>query len=287
MSEPAGPGGGAGADAGYAFLSVRPGARRRVRLLERLQDPATRRRLAALGVTLGWRCLEVGAGGGSIARWLCERVGPDGAVLATDIDLALLVGPRPPNLEVLRHDLRREPLPQGGFDLVHARWVLHHLPEPDRVARSLAAALRPGGILLLEELDRFPVQASPSRSYAALSDACTRAAEAASGGSYEWARGLPGLIPALGLEAAGAEVDVPTVVGSDPRAELLRLTFLQVRDAVVAAGGLDAAGFDDALAELGRPGFLGYSAATVAAWGRRPPSGAPSRPSRPGAGPVI
>jgi len=251
---------------------------RRIRLVERLQDHATRRRLTAVGVARGWRCLEVGAGGGSIARWLCERVGTEGAVLATDIDLALLGGSRPANLEVLRHDLRREPLPEGAFDLVHARWVLHHLPEPDAVARRLTAALRPGGVLVLEELDRFPVPASPSRRYAALSEACTRAAEAASGGSYEWARSLPGLIPALGLQGAGAEVDVPIVVGAEPRAELLRLTFLHVRDAVIAAGGLDAARFDDALAALGRPGFLGYSAGTVAAWGRRPAAGASSRP---------
>ncbi len=71
---------------------------------------------------------------------------------------------------------------------------------------------------------------------------------------------------------------MPIVLGAEPRAELLQLTFLQVRDAVIAAGWLDAPRFDDALAALGRPGFLGYSAATVAAWGRRPAAGASGWP---------
>lgn len=58
----------------------------RLRLLEVCRDPGTIGRLDRLGVSCGWRCLEVGAGHGSIARWLAERVGPTGSVLAADID---------------------------------------------------------------------------------------------------------------------------------------------------------------------------------------------------------
>jgi hypothetical protein len=48
----------------------------------------------------GWRCLEVGSGGGSIAAWLCDRVGPDGSVLATDLDIEeLLEGVQPVALD--------------------------------------------------------------------------------------------------------------------------------------------------------------------------------------------
>jgi tRNA A58 N-methylase Trm61 len=59
---------------------------RRVQVLERLRDPLSVRRLRRLGVGAGWRCLEVGAGAGSMVRWLSHAVGPRGWVLATDID---------------------------------------------------------------------------------------------------------------------------------------------------------------------------------------------------------
>ena len=65
--------------------------RARLDLLEEAHDPITRRRLSTLGVKPGSRCLEVGAGGGSIARWLGEQVTPSGAVVAVDINTRFLV----------------------------------------------------------------------------------------------------------------------------------------------------------------------------------------------------
>ena len=59
----------------------------RLRLIEQASDPTTFAHLDRIGVGAGWRCLEVGAGGGSVAAWLGERVGPTGHVLALDLDL--------------------------------------------------------------------------------------------------------------------------------------------------------------------------------------------------------
>ena len=64
----------------------------------------------ARGVGPGWRCLEVGAGAGSIAGWLADRVGPSGQVIATDLDTRFLEQQARPNLEVRRHDVVRDPL---------------------------------------------------------------------------------------------------------------------------------------------------------------------------------
>src|SRR5262249_41196057 len=66
--------------------------RRRLALLTEIADPITPRRLSDLGVGPGWRCLDVGAGDGSIARWLAARVGPEGRVVATDLEPRFLVG---------------------------------------------------------------------------------------------------------------------------------------------------------------------------------------------------
>ena len=89
-----------------------------------LFDAASQRYLADRGVGPGWRCLEVGGGGGSIARWLGERVGPTGRVIATDIDIRFLETITLPNVEVRRHDITHDPLPEQAFDLIHTRMVL-------------------------------------------------------------------------------------------------------------------------------------------------------------------
>src|SRR5262249_15334009 len=103
--------------------------------LSQLFDAATHRCLLDRGLRAGWRCLEVGVGNGSIARWLSDRVGGRGVVLATDIDSRFLEGLARDNLATRHHDITRDPLPERSFDLVHVRMVLIHLPERDQVLR--------------------------------------------------------------------------------------------------------------------------------------------------------
>ena len=74
----------------YAFANVRDMQRERLRTLEALLDAGTIQHLERRGVRRGWRCLEVGAGGGSIAAWLAARVAPEGSVVATDLDTTVL-----------------------------------------------------------------------------------------------------------------------------------------------------------------------------------------------------
>jgi hypothetical protein len=100
----------------YAFDNARAVQRDRLDTLETLFDPGTIRQLEARGVAPGWRCFEVGAGGGSIAAWLCDRVGPEGTVLATDLDTKWVSELAQANLEVRVHDLLDDDLPDGEFD---------------------------------------------------------------------------------------------------------------------------------------------------------------------------
>src|SRR2546427_8101766 len=94
--------------------------RARLDLLEQAGDPISQRRLSALGIGRGWRCLEVGAGGGSMVRWLAREVGPTGAVVAVDINTRFLVD-LPANVEVRAHDVRADDFEPDAFDLVHCR----------------------------------------------------------------------------------------------------------------------------------------------------------------------
>ncbi|MBE1469472.1 class I SAM-dependent methyltransferase [Kibdelosporangium phytohabitans] len=100
----------------YLFDNDNPESAGQHRALSTLLDPLSFERLAATGVGPGWRCLEVGAGGGSVAVWLAERVVPGGRVLATDIKPGHI--PAVDGLEVLRHDVVTDPLPESAFDLI-------------------------------------------------------------------------------------------------------------------------------------------------------------------------
>ena len=140
------------ADHAYAFRNSVTGQRDRLRALEAVLDGGTFRRLAECGLGPGWNCLEVGAGAGSVANWLAERVGLSGWVLATDLDTALLDDLVHPPIAVQVHDVMTDPLPEARFDLVHARLLLAWLPDPALALRRLVAALKPGGWLVVEDL---------------------------------------------------------------------------------------------------------------------------------------
>src|SRR5215471_16911711 len=107
----------------YAFDNAWHKARQRLELLEQCLDPGTFRRLRSLGIAAGWQCLEVGAGGGSVAQWLCSQVGASGRVTAIDMDTRFLDALHEPNLEVRAHNLISDRLPENSFDLIHTRMV--------------------------------------------------------------------------------------------------------------------------------------------------------------------
>ena len=145
----------------YRFDNSWAQARGRLAASEMRNDPGTVRHLQALGVSEGWRCLEVGGGGGSITEWLCRRVGSAGHVVATDINPRFLQALDFPNLEVRRHNLVEDELEVAAFDLVHTRAVLVHVGERDKALDRLVAALKPGGWLVAEEPDCISFVADP------------------------------------------------------------------------------------------------------------------------------
>lgn len=142
-----------GSPGGYVFSDsgTADGHAQLLHHLAGMLDPFTTRRLEQAGVRPSSRCLEVGAGTGSIAAWLAERVGPHGEVVATDLDPSRV--PNHPRITTLTHDIAKDPLPGGRYDLIHARLVLAHLPNRREVLTTLAAALAPGGALVLDEFE--------------------------------------------------------------------------------------------------------------------------------------
>ena len=88
---------------------------------ERERDTATIRYFEEIGVSSGWRCLEVGGGEGTIAEWLCQRVGTAGHVVATDLDTRSLEAIVSPNIEVRRHDIVNDDLGMSSTNPSNSR----------------------------------------------------------------------------------------------------------------------------------------------------------------------
>ena len=202
-------------------------ARERLQLLEGCCDPITEGNLDRVGVGAGWHCLELGAGAGSVARMLCDRVGPTGRVLAVDLEPALLADLAAPNLEVRRVDVVTDELPEAEFDLIHTRAVLLHIPQRDDVLPKLIRALRPGGVLLLEEMDVTPAFEVPDGVFLrTIQAAWGRMIEA--GAAIFWAAGVPTILEPAGLVDVGSHRDRVTFTGASPMAEFHRITWAQL-----------------------------------------------------------
>jgi SAM-dependent methyltransferase len=263
----------------YAFQNVRAVQTERLRALEAVLDAGTVQQLGSLGVALGWRCLEVGAGGGSIAAWLCDRVGPDGAVVATDLDTTVLRELSRPNLEIRVHDVLNDDLPTGEFDLVHLRLVLAWLSEPQTALRRLTAALKPEGWLLAEEMDFASVAADP-RVSAHRQNVFARAVAAhnavlAVQHTFDphYGRRVAGDLADAGLADVACEGRASMWRGGEAGGAVWRLTFTQLREPMLASGLVTSDELDEAIALCDQPGFWFVSQITMAARGRRPAGG--------------
>jgi SAM-dependent methyltransferase len=247
----------------------------RVRLagLEAALDPGTREHLTRLGAVPGARVLEIGAGGGSIAFWLAGRVAPSGKVVATDLETDFLESeaPRYPSLEVLRHDIAADD-PPTGFDVVHARWLVEWLPDKRGALRRMASALRPGGVVLIEEPDFVTIYGSgDSAAVRHVFVVAMRYLETTCPIDCQYGRRALGDLVAVGLEDVRAEGRTPVVRGGSPlAADFLALTIEKLREPVLAAGEVSVGEFGDAVAALRDPDVTVVAPMTVAAWGRRP-----------------
>ena len=209
--------------------------RRRLELLQECVDPLTTRSLDAIGIEAGWRCLEVGAGGGSVARMLSDRVGPAGRVAAVDLDTRFLDEIKADNLDVHRSDVVADGLPGDGYDLVHARLLLMHLPTREKLLEEMAAALRPGGWLLIEDMDVFPLPVLAEGPMLEVWTAVVGAFEAAQA-CPTFGRDLPPLFDRAGLEAVEALCEVPTVRGGAPFTQMIMASVAQVRPFIATSG---------------------------------------------------
>jgi SAM-dependent methyltransferase len=239
---------------------------RRLQLLEQHADSTTMGRLDATGIQPGWRCLEVGAGRGSITQRLANRVGPSGSVVALDLETSLLDWLDEPNVEVVCGDVLEIDFPEHSFDLVHTRLVLMHIPDRERAIERMVSWLRPGGWLVVEELDSMAVLTDPDPDRVELFRAF---GEALPTMDFECGRALLGELRAAGLTETAADFRVDLVEGATSLAQWEQLSVQAVAEHALSAGTATDDQIDAHLAALEDPDYRGHGWAWVGARGRR------------------
>jgi SAM-dependent methyltransferase len=226
--------------------------RARLDLLDTVSAPWTRRILRERGLNASWRCLEIGAGAGHLARWLAREAE---AVVATDIDTYFL---EPDGFEVRRHDILAGPV-EGEFDLVVAKAVLVHLPDRERAFRHMAASLRPGGWIVvidpsLPAIPRVLRASDPALHERGWTEWGRRLADA--GATWDAAQAVL-LAEELGLDAGGEGL-VHVLRGGEPAARLWARTIAASAD-----------GLDELAAIMEEPSYRAVQPFGFATWAQR------------------
>ncbi|MFG3042970.1 class I SAM-dependent methyltransferase [Streptomyces sp. NPDC048330] len=253
---------------GQTLFTLDSAEEARLALLAEVFDPLCRETLRDLVIAPDARCLEVGAGSGSVASWLCEEA-REGEVVATDIDPALLDRIEHPRLRALRHDVTTDPFPEDSFDLVHARLVLSHLPQRDDVMRRIHGWLRPGGFVLIESFCWFPIDSSPHPLYRKVMGAWSDLICGTLGTDSWWSRSQPASFAGYGYRDVGARTHTQNVRGGTPLADFWRLTVHMSHRRLVDGGHATEDELQDFYALLADPDFWDLTPALIQSWGRK------------------
>jgi SAM-dependent methyltransferase len=236
-----------------------------------LFNPSTFRHMGSIGLSLGWRVWEVGAGGASVPAWIAEQTKVD--VLATDIDTTWLEA-EDHGFVVKRHDIGTEPAPDDSFDLVHARLVLVHVPQRSKALATMIDALKPGGWLLVEEVDTglqplaCPDDHGAAEKLANKLKVAFRALMAERGVDLSFGRKLPRLLRAAGLVDVQSDAYFP--IGGPAVERLEGATVEQIRPRLIATGLATEDEIEQHLSNVATGQLDLATSPMVSAWGRKP-----------------
>jgi SAM-dependent methyltransferase len=225
----------------YVFTnSQRSRELERLQAIEQVFDPASQKRIQSTGIANGWQCLEVGAGAGSITRWLAAVVGENGKVVAVDLDTDFVDNINQPNIEVLKADVRYLPLEDNSFDLIHARYLLIHIADFQVALTRMVELLKPGGWIVLEEPDFSAARAivgeeSACHSVNRVNQAILQMFENR-GMDYALGIKLPAILQGLSLQWLSVENDAPLCHGGSGIASVMKLSTLQLAEKYIATG---------------------------------------------------
>jgi ubiquinone/menaquinone biosynthesis C-methylase UbiE len=262
---------------GYVFdnSAVDPTSQR-FRILALLYDANSERYVRSLGIREGWKCMEIGGGGGTFARRISSMVGGQGKVVVTDLDTRFLESSLGDlkNVEVLRNDVVKDPLPQESFDLVYSRLVLEHLPARDVAISKMISSLKKGGWLLLEDFDDRaageitvgePATVEVWQKFrSVLLEIFTR-----HGKQLEFGARLPEIFYKAGLVDIGMETNQTLWRGDDLGGIMMKANFEQLQKKIISLGLMSQNEFESGLEIFTQKGWGFSSPRMYSVWGRK------------------
>lgn len=249
--------------------------RERLSMLERVFDSVTRDGLLRLGVSQGWRCCEIGAGGGSITRWLANVVGPEGKVVAVDLDTRFLADLQQANVEVFEADFLSDASIGDSFDLVSTRFVLMHLSDPARAVHRMAQLVRPNGWVFAIDCDLCLYSAAdpdhPDASrFGQILEKLVADDRERHGINYRMGRTLPKVFETSGLVEVSNAAWTSVFRGGSLQAHLWRRTWEVTLPKALSDGVLSHEELELFLSTMTDPSFQFLDALIFQVSGRRP-----------------
>jgi SAM-dependent methyltransferase len=241
----------------YVFDHEWQKERKRLANLEAGFDPGTIRYLETIGIEEGWHCLEVGAGGGSIAEWLCKRVGLTGHVVATDLQTKFIEAINEPNLEVRKHDIASDKLEENFFDLAHTRAVLEHVPRREEALQRMITSIKAGGWFLLKAHDfisSVPVSQLGGELFTRATASSIKVLTEA-GFDPDYGRKIGTKLRGAGLVDVQVEGRLYELGGERPITGVWPLVFQRVKNRIVELSLMTEAEVDEASSVMYQPEF--------------------------------
>jgi ubiquinone/menaquinone biosynthesis C-methylase UbiE len=250
--------------------------RERLRTLSRVMRPTSLALLQRAGIRPGMACLEIGCGGGDLAFDMARMTGASGGVVGTDFDQTELdlAKSEAATLKLSNVEFRLADITESGpdaeYDLVHARFLLTHLPDPAATVAKMWRALRPGGVVVVEDIDfrghfSYPESASLARYVELYMELARRGGRDPIIGPR-----LPALLVDAGFQNVQMNVVQPAGFSGDVKL-MTPLTMESIGDKIVAEGlasSAEVANLVTALYDYARtPGTIGCLPRVVEAWG--------------------
>jgi 2-polyprenyl-3-methyl-5-hydroxy-6-metoxy-1,4-benzoquinol methylase len=236
----------------------------RMRLIEQAVDEESIARLRSTDVRHGWHCLELGAGAGSIARWMAGAVGDQGRVVAIDRKATYLADLPSPPCEIVEGEFLDLPL-DAEFDLAHCRYVMIHNRHSQSMLEKLNRLLRPGAFLVVEEPDFTSAQLlnrESDVSHLRVNKAICRMFEEM---ELDPAYGLslPAKITAAGLTVVSVDARLHLNRGQDTMAHMMGHSTQALRDKYLATNEANAADIERYIESTNDPTFWSIYYSTV------------------------
>ena len=265
-------------DTGKYALATGEAADYRLGILHDLYGPGTRRVLLESGVRGGMRVADLGCGVGMVTALLAELVGPEGQVVGIDFSGAQLAQARrrlnggDTNIHFVEASATDTGLPPGSFDLVYCRFLLIHLPQPERALREMRALLKPGGVLVCEDGDLTTAGSEPPSALGAFADLWGRLGPRR-GVDYTLGRRLFRMVQAAGFPAPEVTFNQPVAARGENK-RLLELSDAEAGQAFIDAGLITADELDHTLVQMRRLNADGTVLAVMPrmaqVWARKP-----------------